>query len=419
MILLKLTWKSLWNRRVSLMLTLLSIAISVALLLGVEYLRKEAKNSFLNTIAGTDLVVGARSGSVQLLLYSVFRIGNATNNIDWDTYQHFAHHKLVKWTIPLSLGDSHRGFRVLGTNQDYFNYYQYGERQALQFEQGKPFSGIYDAVLGADVAKQLKYKLGDEIVVAHGGGETSFSLHDDKPFTVTGILAATGTPIDRTVHVSLEGIEAIHVDYKGGAPVPGFSIDAEKAAKMHLQPEVITAFLLGLKTRVAAFKLQREINEYRGEALLATVPGIALAELWQSIAQFESILRVITIFVVIAGLLGMLTTLLSTLNERRREMAILRAVGAYPSQVFLLFVIEAFIVTLLGGLFGMVLVFIGVLFAQPWVASEYGLHLTTWLPQSHDFIGLGIVMVLGVIFSLLPSWIAYRRSLQDGLTVKV
>jgi putative ABC transport system permease protein len=418
MILLKLTWKSLWNRRASLLLTVLSIAISVTLLLGVEYLRKEAKNSFLNTIAGTDLVVGARSGSVQLLLYSVFRIGNATNNISWGSYQHFAQHRLVKWTIPLSLGDSHKGFRVLGTNQDYFQYYRYGNKQNLKLTQGKIFNGVYDAVLGAEVARKLGYKLHDKIVIAHGGGSTSFTLHDDKPFTVVGILAPTGTPIDRTVHVTLEGIEAIHVDYKAGAPIPGFKISAEKAEKMHLQPEVITAFLVGLKTRVAAFKLQREINDYRREPMLATIPGIALAELWQSISQFETVLRIITIFVVIAGLLGMLTTLLSTLNERRREMAILRAVGAHPWQIFLLFIIETGIIITLGAMLGMFMLFLGIMLAQPWVVSEYGLHLSQWLPHLQDIALLAIITALGLIFSLFPGWIAYKRSLQDGLTVK-
>lgn len=418
MILLKLTWKSLWNRRTSLLLTVISIAISVALLLGVEYLRKEAKSSFLNTISGTDLVVGARSGPVQLLLYSVFRIGNATNNISWDSYQHIAQHRLVKWTIPISLGDSHKGFRVLGTNQDYFKYYRYGDKQNLDITQGKIFNGVYDAVLGAEVARKLNYQLNDEIIIAHGGGMTSFTLHDDKPFKVVGILAPTGTPIDRTVHVTLEGIEAIHVDYKAGAPIPGFKISAEKAEKMHLQPEVITAFLVGLKTRAAAFKLQREINDYRREALLATIPGVALAELWQSIGQFETILRIITIFVVIAGLLGMLTTLLSTLNERRREMAILRAVGAHPWQIFLLFMLETGIVIFLGGMLGMVILFFGIMFAQPWVVSEYGLHLSQWLPHLQDITLLAIIMTLGLLFSLLPGWIAYKRSLQDGLTVK-
>lgn len=419
MILFKLTWRSLWNRRISILLTLLSIAISVSLLLGVEYIRKEAKSSFLNTISGTDLVVGARSGQVQLLLYSVFRIGNATNNISWETYQEYLNDRRVKWTIPLSLGDSHRGYRVLGTSQDYFKYYQYADKQPLRFAQGEPFDGVYDAVLGAEVAKALGYQVGTSMVLAHGVGETSFTEHKNKPFTVVGILKPTGTPIDRTVHVSLEGIEAIHIDWKGGAPVAGFEISAEKAARMNLQPTSITAFLIGLNTRSAAFRLQREINQYREEPLLAVVPGVALAELWQSIGQFETILRVITVFVLVAGLLGMLTTLLSTLNERRREMAILRAVGAFPLQIFLLFLLEALFIAVLGCLIGCLLVFVGVQLAQPWVMAEYGLQLKAWLPSGSDLLMLALITALAVIFSTLPALIAYRRTLQDGLTVKV
>jgi putative ABC transport system permease protein len=419
MILLKLTWRSLWNRRVSVILTLLSIAISVSLLLGVEYIRKEAKNSFLNTISGTDLVVGARSGPVQLLLYSVFRIGNATNNIGWETYQTLADHKRVDWTVPLSLGDSHLGYRVLGTNQDYFKHYRYANKQPLSFSSGKQFETVFDTVLGSEVAEQLGYSLNDKITLSHGAGSTSFSDHKNKPFTIVGILKPTGTPIDRTVHVSLEGIEAIHIDWKAGAPVQGFEISAEKAAKMNLEPTVITAFLIGLKSRSGTFRLQREINEYRSEPLLAVVPGIALAELWQSIGQFEVVLRIITIFVLIAGLLGMLTTLLSTLNERRREMAILRAVGAFPSHIFLLFLLEALLIVALGCLLGCVLVFVGVLFAQPWVTAEYGLQLSTWVPGLDDALLLLLVTTLAVIFSTLPALIAYRRTLQDGLTVKV
>lgn len=419
MILLKLTWQSLWNRRTTLLLTIISIAISVSLLLGVEYIRKEARQSFMSTISDTDLVVGARSGPVQLLLYSVFRIGNATNNISWDSYQDIAQHKWVKWTVPLSLGDSHKGYRVLGTNTDYFQYYRYADKRQLSFSGGQPFAGVYEAVLGDEVARKLGYQLGDKIVIAHGAGSTSFSKHDNKLFTVTGILKPTGTPVDRTVHVTLEGIEAIHIDWKAGAPIPGFEVSAEKAASMNLQPEVITAFLVGLKTRTAAFRLQREINEYKPEALLATIPGIALSELWRAIGQFEVILRIITFFVLIAGLLGMLTTLLTTLNERRREMAILRAVGVYPSQVFFLFVLEATIIAILGGLLGMTLLGAGILLTQPWIAEAYGFYLHTWLPQASDWLLLSMIVGLAALFSTLPAWIAYRRSLQDGLTVKI
>ncbi len=161
--------------------------------------------------------MGARSGSINLLLYSVFRIGNATNNIGWESYQRLREHSDVSWTIPISLGDSHRGFRVLGTSNDYFSHYQYGQKQPLAFRQGGPFSGLFDTVIGAQVAKDLGYKMGDNLVIAHGLADKSFNQHDNLPFTVTGILAPTGTPVDRSVHVSLEAIEAIHVGWESGA----------------------------------------------------------------------------------------------------------------------------------------------------------------------------------------------------------
>lgn len=418
MILLKLTLLSLWNRRASVLLTLLAIAISIALLLGVDYIRKEAKASFLSTISGTDLVVGARSGSVQLLLYSVFRIGNATNNISWKSYQELAAHPQIAWTIPLSLGDSHQGFRVLGTNQDYFRYYRFGDKRALEFAQGQAFAGVFDTVLGAEVARKLGYQLGDKIVIAHGTSTVSTALHADKPFTVTGILKPTGTPLDRTVHITLEGLEAVHIDWVAGTKIRGYSISAEEAVKKNLQPKLITAFLLGLKTRTTAFQVQREINNYKREPLLGILPGVALADLWQALGLFETVLRIISGFVVIAGLVGMLTTVLSTLNERRREMAILRAVGAHPYHILLLFILEALVLTLVGCLIGMLLVSVLVWAAQTWVIAEYGFYLRTWLPDSSSLGLIALVAGLALILSLLPGTIAYRRSLQDGLTIR-
>ena len=419
MILLKLTLHSLWNRRISLILTIISLALSVTLLLGVDYIRKETKTSFLTTISGTDLVVGARSGSVQLLLYSVFRIGNATNNISWNAYQTLASNPLVKWTIPLSLGDSHKGYRVLGTNPDYFKYYQFGNQQGLAFAQGQAFNHVYDAVLGSEVAKKLGYSLKSTLVLAHGTSATQYGMHDDKPFKVVGILKPTGTPIDRTVHILLEGIEASHIDWVNGAKVHGYSISADEALKKQLQPKVITAFLVGLNNRVTAFKLQRQINEYKQEPLLAILPGVALAELWQAMGLFETVLKIITGFVVGAGLLGMLTALLSTLNERRREMAILRAMGAHPYQIGLLLMLEAALLALLGCIVGALLLSLLIIIAQPWVMADYGFYLNQWIPSVIDLLGCGVIILAAIILSFIPSMIAYRRALQDGLTVRV
>ncbi|MCG8507768.1 MAG: ABC transporter permease, partial [Rhodospirillales bacterium] len=329
-----LSLRSLLNRWQTAALTVFAIAVSVMLLLGVEKVRNEAKASFANTISGTDLIVGARSGAIQLLLYSVFRIGNATNNISWESYREIAAHPQVKWTIPMSLGDSHRGYRVLGTSQDYFTHYRYANKRALAFAAGGPFDDLFDAVLGADVARALGYELDSPIVVAHGLGRAGFSKHDDKPFRVAGILAKTGTPVDRTVHVSLEAIEAIHVDWQSGARIPGAGVSAEDVRRMELKPKAITAFLVGLNSRLAIFKLQRQVNEYREEPLLAVLPGVALQELWDLIGVAENALFAVSGFVVVVGLSGMLIALMTSLNERRREMAILRSVGARPLHVF-------------------------------------------------------------------------------------
>ncbi len=413
-----LSLKSLLNRRVTAALTVFAIAVSVTLLLGVEKVRIEAKASFASTISGTDLIVGARSGAIQLLLYSVFRIGNATNNISWKSYREIAARPEVAWTIPFSLGDSHRGFRVLGTNGDYFRHYRFGRKQPLAFAAGEPFADLFDTVLGADVAQSLGYKIGDPIVVDHGLGREGFSKHEDKPFRVAGILAKTGTPVDRTVHVSLEGIEAIHLDWQSGSRVPGMNVSADEVRKMALRPKAITAFLIGLESRLAAFALQRHVNEYRAEPLLAILPGVALQELWSLMGTAESALTAISALVVVTGLLGMLTTLLAGLNERRREMAILRSVGARPRHVFALFVSEATILTTVGTLLGLALLYGSLLIARPIIDTRFGLYLSIAPPTARDLTIVALVVVAGFLAGAVPAYQAYRKSLADGMMVR-
>lgn len=416
---LTLALKSLWNRKGTVALTVVSIALSVTLLLGVERIRTEAQESFTSTISGTDLIIGARSGPVQLLLYSVFRIGNATNNISWESYQDIAAHPSVEWTIPISLGDSHRGYRVMGTSADYFNHYRYGKKQLLEFAQGQAFADLYDAVLGAEVAKKLGYALDDSIVIAHGAGEVSFTEHEDKPFIVAGVLKPTGTPVDRTIHVSLEGIEAIHVDWQEGIPVQGQTISAEQARLMDLSPQVVTAFFAKLKSPIATFGLQRQVNNYKEEPLSAILPGVALQQLWEITGVAEKALMAVSSFVVVVGMLGMLTALLTSLNERRREMAILRSVGARPLHIFALIIGEAVLVTLVGLVLGVILLY-GLLFlAKPVILSMFGFSLTIGPISSYEALLMVIILAAGLVSGLVPGWRIYRYSLADGMTVRV
>jgi putative ABC transport system permease protein len=416
---LSLAWKSLLNRRFTAGLILLSIALSVALLLGVERLRVESRTSFANTISGTDLVVGARSGAINLLLYSVFRIGDPTHNISWSSYQKFAQHRLVKWTIPISLGDSHRGYRVLGTTDAYFAHYRYARTRTLAFAKGQSFDQVYQVVLGHEVAKQLGYQLGDKIVIAHGAGETSFALHDDKPFSVVGILQPTGTPVDRTLHVPLAGIEAIHKDWVRGRQVKGLQISAEEALKTDLTPKAITAFLVGLKTKIATFRVQREINDYRKEPMMAILPGVALQQLWDLMSVAEDALFIMSGMVVAVGLTGMLIVMLAGLHERRREMAILRSVGARPVHILWLIVGESLLLSLLGTLVGLILLYAGLIMAQPYIEAEFGLHLAIQAPTLREWLMLGLINLSGAMMGLLPGCRAYQQSLADGMSMRL
>lgn len=416
---LRLALQSLWNRRATALLTVATIAISVGLLLTVQMLRVAARESFSNTLSGTDLIVGARTGSINLLLYSVFRIGDAPAEVSWKTYRKIARHRDVAWTIPISLGDSHRGFRVLGTNGDYFRHYHFADGRALRFAAGRPFQDIYEAVVGAQVARALHYRLGAEIILAHGTGAVSFAQHEHSPFRIVGILARTGTPVDRTVHVSLASITAIHLDWRGGGQAPErFRLTAAQVRQRDLTPETVSAFLVGMRSKVMTFTMQRAINGYREEALLAVMPGVALTQLWDVVGIADSALMIVSAFVVFAGLLGMMTAILTSLNERRREMAILRSVGASPRHVLGWLVAEAGLLAMLGVVCGSLLTYALLLAGRPLLESRFGLVIAVGAPSSRDLAILGAILLAALLIGLFPALRAYRITLTDGLQIR-
>lgn len=412
----RLATQSLLARAMTVGMTVLAIALSVALFLGVEKVRNGARASFADTISGTDLIVGARSGSVQLLLYSVFRIGNATNNVTWESYQDIAARPEVDWIVPISLGDSHRQFRVMGTTPAFFERYKFRGGRSLEMLAGRGLSDLYDAVIGADVAAALGYETGDPIVVSHG--LASFVDHADQPFRVAGVIAKTGTPVDRTVIVSLQAIEAIHVDWQSGAPVPGQSTPVEVIRQMDLQPNAITAALVGVNSRLQIFGLQRWINEYPQEPLLAVLPGVALQELWQIVGVAETALTGVSAMVVVTALLGMMAMIFSSLNERRREMAIWRAMGARPSTIVGLLVLEGTLVAAAGAILGIVLLYAGLLAFRPFIDAAFGIWLSIEAPNPRELGVLAIVICVAALASLLPALRAYRLSLADGMMVR-
>ena len=521
MMIVRLALTSLRSRLLTTSLTVASIALSVTLLVGIENVRAGVRDSFAGTIRGVDLIVGARGGTLQVLLSAVFGIGSPSGSVKLSTMERWKAHPAVKWVVPYSLGDSHRGFRVVGTTPEFYERYRFRKDGRIVFVSGRAAVADTDVVIGSEAAEKLGYTIGSPVVVVHGLRDIGTSSHEAHPFYVVGILGRTFTPIDRSVYVTLGGIEAMHGNgggiavsssasaevagvkvsegrgQSGAAPVPAttssttgakaaaiIAANKKRAAAMappagtpmvmpgaepppgtpmvmpgatppagtplvmpgaepppNAMPEVkaaavaqkavesvtaqpthdhgddqITAFFVGTKNRFEALMLQREMNTDLVEPLTAVIPGVALGELWQNIGSAEVGLRVIAIFAVAIGLTGMLVALYSSLEARRREMAILRAVGAGPRMIISLLVLESGLLALLGCIIGVATVYIGLFVAQGPIEQRFGLHLALHPLRSTEWTYLAVVLSAGLVIGFVPAWKAYRTSLVDGLS---
>jgi putative ABC transport system permease protein len=390
-------------------LTCTSIAISMLVLIGVKHLRAEVKNNFERTVSGVDLIVGSRTSGINLLLFSVFKIGNPSNNLQWKSYQDIIMSNQVAWSVPLSMGDSHQGFSVIGTTGDYFEYFKYADKQKISFAQGEPFKRLYEVVLGADVAKSLGYSINQSLVMSHGTGKVSFTHHDDHPFKVVGILKSTGTPADQSLYVPLQSIDILHQTQHIHDEL---LIDVPLGKEY--QPQ-LSAFLLGSKSKIAVLRLQRDINQYTQEPLSAIIPALALRELWKIVGAVEISLRVISWLILATALICMTTMLLASMKERERELAVLRALGAKAHIIILLIGTEALLLTIVGSLAGYLLITLGLLLGQPLLEQHFALYISPYVDfasVAHFFL---IAACAAILLSFIPAVSAYKKSLLSGL----
>ena len=469
--------RSLRYRLSGVLLTIASVALSVFVLLGVEHVRQEARSGFASTVSGVDLIVGARTGEINLLLLSIFRIGTATANVSWESVEQLDQQRNVDWTVPISLGDSHRNFRVIGTTQAFFSRYKYGAKQPLVFEQGQPFEAVAEVVLGARVARELGYQLGDSLVLSHGMADTSFTHHDQLPFAVSGVLAGTGTPIDNALFVGLEAIDAMHSD--GGsenhhaheAPdaherhegheehdahedhdahegrdehevheehVVHEDHDAheghdahedhdtheehealddhEEHHEAHDHPPIgtVTAVLVGLSSPITTLQVKRWVDEYEGEALLAILPGVALTQLWELVGNVESVLLGISVLILVSSLLGLNAMLLASMRERRREIEVLRSIGAPSSFILSLLMIESLLIVSVGVVLAVGTLLASITAANTLFAETFGLMISSQILNPSNVTALGLIYLTAVIVTLLPALQAYRVSRSVG-----
>ena len=410
---IRLVFASLGNRKVIAFLTALSVALSVFLFAGVEKLRHGARMSFTHTVSGTHIIAGARSGQIPLLLFSLFHIGSPTSNISYKSFRKYKKHPAVAWAVPVSIGDSHRGFRVVGTAPDIIDHYRYRDGQKLKVGEGTYSLARFKAVLGSTAARELRYKVGDKLVLTHGISDVQgIHDHDENPFLVEAILEPTGTPFDKGIYVSLESVELMHE-----SETHGTEGHAEHAADAPVKVDKLTSFLIGVKEPTDILPLMRAINEDESEPMTAILPGVVLSEIWNVMGYLENILKLVSVMVMLTALCGLFIALYASLAERFREMAILRALGAAPAKIASLLVAESLILTIGGILLGYALLFLTTVIFRGALLKSFSVAIGVLPLTGEELFFLAVLIATGMVVAMVPAYMLYRRALSEGLQV--
>ena len=413
---ISLALASMRARLFPIILVILALTSSMALLLAVDRIKVATQNGFNQSLSGVDLVLGPRSSGIELMLYTVFHLGKPTNNITTETFNDIAQDPRIRWAVPIALGDSHRGYRVISTTDEYFERIKFAGDQPLQFREGSAFKELNDVVIGSAVADALGYTIGTSMFVTHGSGSLG-ELHDDFAFQVSGVLAPTGTPTDQAIFVSLEGYELVHLGWTNGSQVISLkSIDIQKIPKERLYPQTITAAYLGLTSKLGLFQVARSINEYSEEAVSAIIPGVALAELWSIVGSVDSVFKLLNWLIIGISIIAMMTMTMTALESRTREMTILRALGATPLHLSSMILAEIVLISSFS-----VLVAIGLVRVLTWVSvdllSEWtGIRIELIWITTNELATLGLIVFAGLIASLIPAVMVYKRSLHRGFS---
>ncbi len=417
-VLLNIALKSLLNRKTPFILSIISISLSIILFLGVNRIKEGTKESFANTVSQADLIIGARGSGLQLLLYTIFHLGNATNNISWSSYETIKNNPMIDWVIPFSMGDSYRGYRVIATNENFFKHYRFLGERKIELTAGKIPNDIFEVALGAHIAQQQKLKVGDKITLSHGLSQQTIFQHTDMPFVVSAIINETNTPVDRALYITLEGMEAIHIDWQDGIPNQK-EHSTTSLKKEDIRISSLTSILARADNRINTLALMRDINEFKKEPLMAVIPGSVLNQLWETVSYVEAAFEVILIFVILIGILGMMISIYTSLDSRRRELAILRAIGASHKSIIFLLVLESFLTCSLGCLLGYCVNFFSIKIINPFIIKEFGIIIQQNSIQKFELFYLLIIILFASIIGLIPALKAYKNSLTDGLSIRI
>jgi putative ABC transport system permease protein len=430
---IKIVVRNVKRRRLSTSLTAASVALGVALFVAIGVLRQASEQGFQRTAGICDTIVGAKGDSLQLSLNTLYHMGFSTGNISLASFNEIRNQEGVSWAAPIALGDSYRSHRIVGVSSEFFEQVKIAGSGNLSFSEGRSFDFSteqfveehehlfgeqqaghdheddehfsYQAVIGANVATKLLLKVGDKIVPTHGV-EKSTERHDDAASEIVGILAATGTPIDRAIYIPIIAY------YK----MEGHATDHEAELEGTRDARGISAIMLSTKSGYYRQQIYRNIND-RLDAM-AVFPSIEMRKLFKLIGSGDIVLRIISLLVVVVALIGVLVSLYNAMGARRKEFAILRALGASRRSIITIVSLESAVIAFMGAVFGVLLASLAALVLATELHKFSGVTINVSLAVEEIYL-IAIVTLAGALAGLIPALEAYRTEAAKQLSSNV
>jgi putative ABC transport system permease protein len=396
----KIVLKNIAQRKLSSTLTAASVGLGVAVVIAVLALRAQAREGFGQSAFGYELVVGPKISALQLVLNTVYHMDRSPGNLPWSRYRELSVHKAVASAVPVSVGDSFRGARIVGTTEAFFSAFKLNlVGRTFRFDPvrlekamaGQEAEGAFEAVVGASAADHAKLKIGDTFQASHGVEEAG-ETHAER-WTVVGILKPTGTPNDRAIFINLDSFYEI---------------------KDHRQTPAISAVIVKTRSEASARMLEYDLNQLPD--CMAAVPAQVMAEFFEKFDWVPLLLLAVSALVVVMAAVSIFVAIYNSMSERRRAIAIMRALGARRTTVLAIVLLEATALCLFGALGGIVLGHALTAVASGAIAARSGVAISALAFHPEELLVAAGVLVLGALAGILPALSAYRTDIADGLS---
>lgn len=391
---LQLAWKNLWHRPLSALLSIILTALAILLVTVVLQVSNQTEQRFLRNVAGIDMVIGAKGSPLQLILSSVYHIDNPTGNINYARAQRYMRNPMVDKAIPLSYGDSYRGYRIVGTTTDYVTHY------GVELEKGNLFQEDMEVVLGAKVAERLNLTIGGHFHGTHGMEEKDDEhVHEGHSYHVVGVLKESQTVLDQLILCNMASVWAVH---------------KEEADSAKPSEKDITAVLLSFRNPMGQMILPRQVNAENG--MQAALPAIEVNRMLNLMGVGIQTLRSLAYLIMLLAGLSVFFSMLNALKERKYELALLRTLGARPWHLMGLLLVEGLLVVIVGFLTGLVMSRLTLWVLSLTFEEQFQFVLNPWNVAPAEWGLLGGTLILGLLASFLPALRAMNINISKTLS---